>query len=82
MNIKIKVIVTGVTGMVGEGVLDECLLHHDVQEVLVIGRKPCGITHPKLSEIIHKDFYNLSPIADKLVGYNACFFVWVFLLLE
>lgn len=74
MSIKIKAIITGVTGMVGEGVLHECLLHEDVQEVLVIGRKPCGTTHPKLKEIIHSDFYNLGPISDKLVGYNACFF--------
>lgn len=74
----IKVILTGATGMVGEGVLHECLLSEQVQEVLVIGRKSCGITHAKLSEIIHKDFYNLSPVADKLVGYNACFFVLVF----
>jgi len=60
--------------MVGEGVLMESLLHPDVEKVLVINRKPCGITHPKLTEIIHKDFFNISPIADRLKGYNACFF--------
>lgn len=74
MSTKIKSIITGVTGMVGEGVLHECLLHEDVQEVLVIGRKSCGITHPKLKEIVHRDFFDISPIADQLVGYNACFF--------
>lgn len=74
MSTKIKAIVTGASGMVGEGVLHECLLSDEVQEVLVIGRKTCGIIHPKLNEIIHKDFYNISPITDKLVGYNACFF--------
>jgi uncharacterized protein YbjT (DUF2867 family) len=74
MSAKIKAIITGVTGMVGEGVLHECLLHEDVQEVLVLGRKPCGIKHAKLKEIVHPDFFNIAPIADQLVGYNACFF--------
>jgi len=71
---KINVIITGVTGMVGEGVLMECIAHPDVEKILVINRKPCGITHPKLSEIIHGDFLDLSPVRDKLKGYNACFF--------
>ena len=71
---KIKVIVTGATGMVGEGVLSESLLHPDVEKVLVINRKPCGVVHPKLTEILHSDFLDLSPVADKLFGYNACFF--------
>ncbi len=70
----IKVIITGATGMVGEGVLHECLLHPDVEEVLVINRKPCETKHPKLKEIIHKDFYDISLITDQLKGYNACFF--------
>jgi uncharacterized protein YbjT (DUF2867 family) len=71
---KIKVIITGVTGMVGEGVLKEALGHTDVEKVLVINRRPCGISDPKLTEIIHKDFFDLNPIADQLKGYNACFF--------
>ena len=71
---QIKAIVTGSTGMVGEGVLIECLRHPDVTEVLVINRRPCGVSHPKLKEIIHADFLNINPIADQLKGYNACFF--------
>lgn len=71
---KIKVIITGATGMVGEGVLLECLDHPDVEQVLVINRKPDGVSHPKLREIIHKDFFNLTPIESQLAGYNACFF--------
>ena len=71
---KIKAIITGATGMVGEGVLLECLAHPDVEQVLVINRKPGGISHPKLREIIHTDFFNLSPIEQQLNGYNACFF--------
>lgn len=71
---KIKAIVTGTTGMVGEGVLAECLSHPDVEKVLVINRRSCGIKHPRLSEILHSDFFNLEPVADQLTGYNACFF--------
>ncbi len=73
-RMKIKAIITGATGMVGEGVLLECLAHSDVEEVLVINRKPGGVTHPKLREIIHADFFNLAPIEAQLSGYNACFF--------
>jgi uncharacterized protein YbjT (DUF2867 family) len=71
---KIKAIITGATGMVGEGVLHECLLHPDVESVLVINRKPCGVKHEKLKEIIHKDFLELSSIENQLKGYNACYF--------
>jgi hypothetical protein len=71
---KFKAIVTGATGMVGEGVLLECLNHPAVEQVLVINRKPGGISHAKLREIIHADFLNLAPIEPQLMGYDACFF--------
>jgi uncharacterized protein YbjT (DUF2867 family) len=71
---KIRAILTGATGMVGEGVLHECLLHPDVAEVLVLNRRPCGVTHPKLREIVHPDFFDLSTIRNQLKGYDACFF--------
>jgi putative NADH-flavin reductase len=71
---KIKTIITGATGMVGEGVLHECLLHPEVESVLVINRNPCGVKHEKLKEIIQKDFFNLSPIENQLEAYNACYF--------
>jgi putative NADH-flavin reductase len=71
---KINAIITGATGMVGEGVLYECLLHPDVESVLVVNRKPCGVKHEKLKEIIHKDFFDLSAIEEQLNGYNACYF--------
>ena len=74
MNPKVTAIITGATGMVGEGVLHECLLNPDVESILVIGRKPCGVSDPKLKEIIHPDFLDLSPIESQLTGYNACFF--------
>ena len=70
----IKAIITGATGMVGEGVLLECLDHPDVAQVLVINRKPAGVSHPKLREIIHADFFNLAPIEPQLAGFDACFF--------
>ncbi|WP_212004438.1 NAD-dependent epimerase/dehydratase family protein [Chitinophaga sp. HK235] len=71
---QLKVIVTGASGMVGEGVMHECLQHPQVEEVLVINRRPSGIVHPKLKEIVHQDFFNLSPIADQLRDYDACYF--------
>ncbi|GAA3966474.1 epimerase [Pedobacter ginsengiterrae] len=69
-----NVIITGTTGMVGEGVLIRCLNSTEIDSVLVINRKPCGYTHPKLKEIIHLDFFNFAPIEAELSGYNACFF--------
>ena len=60
--------------MVGEGVLHECLQHPDVDRVLIINRKPSGMTHPKLKEIVHSNFHDLSVIEDELKPYNACFF--------
>jgi uncharacterized protein YbjT (DUF2867 family) len=72
--IKIKVIITGATGMVGEGVLHECLDHPDVESVLIINRRHYDLEHPKLKEIIHENFYDLKKIEDQLTGYNTCFF--------
>ena len=71
---KIRVIITGSTGMVGNGVLLECLNSGDVEAVLIINRRPIGIDHPKLKEIIHDDFYDLSSIKNEFINYNACYF--------
>lgn len=68
-----KVIVTGATGMVGLGVLYECLEHQEISEVLSISRKPTGLTHPKLKELLHENFEDFSPVEDQLKGYDACF---------
>lgn len=70
----IKAIVTGATGMVGEGVMMECLRDPRVEQVLLINRKPSGFSHPKLREIIHGDFFNLTAIESQLAGFDACFF--------
>jgi hypothetical protein len=70
----VRAIITGTTGMVGEGVLLECLSNPEVEQVLILNRRPGGFTHPKLKEIIVSDFYNMNPIKEQLKGYNACYF--------
>lgn len=71
---KIRAVITGATGMVGEGVLHECLLHPDVESVLSISRRPCGKRHDKLNELLHRDFSDFSGLEKELTGYNAGFF--------
>jgi uncharacterized protein YbjT (DUF2867 family) len=70
----LKAIITGATGMVGKAVLLECLDSPEVESVLAINRRPLGLSHPKLKEILHGDFFDLAPIEGGLAGYNACFF--------
>lgn len=69
-----KVILTGATGMVGQGVLRECLRDPGVERVLLLGRSPSGVSHDKVEEIVQPDLYDLAPIADRLAGWDACFF--------
>jgi uncharacterized protein YbjT (DUF2867 family) len=69
-----KAILFGATGMVGQGVLRECLLDAGVESVLAVTRSPTGQRHAKLREILHKDFLNFSSIESQLAGYDACFF--------
>lgn len=71
---KIKVIITGATGMVGEGVLLECLEHPAVEQVLMVNRKHYDAEHPKLKELIVPDFFDLTKVTGELGGYDACFF--------
>ncbi len=71
---KIKVIITGATGMVGEGVLLHCLANADVAEVLIVNRKHYDKQHPKLKELLVPDFMDLTKVTDQLTGYDACFF--------
>lgn len=71
---KIRVAITGATGMVGEGVLSECLANPSVEKVMIINRRPAGITHGMLTEVIVPDFFQLSSAAQQLAGYDACFF--------
>ena len=69
-----KVIIFGATGMLGQGVLRESLLADDVEQVLVVVRTPTGVRHPKLREVRHADFADLTSIEDELAGYDACFY--------
>ena len=69
-----KVILFGATGMVGQGVLRECLIDAGVESVLVVGRSPTGRQHAKLREILHDNFMDFSKIESELAGYDACFF--------
>jgi uncharacterized protein YbjT (DUF2867 family) len=69
-----KALVFGATGMVGSGVLRECLLDAGVEQVSTVGRNKTGQSHEKLHEIVHKDLLDLSPIEEELRGYDACFY--------
>jgi uncharacterized protein YbjT (DUF2867 family) len=69
-----KVLLFGATGMVGQGVLRECLLDSGVQLVQAVGRTPAGVQHPKFRELLHKDLWNYSSIEAELTGFDACFF--------
>ena len=60
--------------MIGEGVLYECIHSDIVEKILVITRKPTGYSNPKLSEIVHSDFLDISSLQKQVSGYNACFF--------
>jgi uncharacterized protein YbjT (DUF2867 family) len=71
---KIKIILTGATGMVGEGVLLECLAHPDVEQVLMVNRRPNPLHHPKLKECIVPDFFSLDAVAGQLTGYDGCLY--------
>jgi uncharacterized protein YbjT (DUF2867 family) len=69
-----KVILFGATGMVGQGVLRECLLDAGVESVLAVGRSPTGQRHAKLRELMHDNFLDFSAVESQLAGYDACFF--------
>jgi uncharacterized protein YbjT (DUF2867 family) len=70
----VKVIIFGATGMVGQGVLRECLVDPGVESVLSVARRPSGKQDAKLREILHADFFDYSAIESELTGYDACFF--------
>lgn len=71
---KIKAIIFGATGMVGEGVLHEALHDERVESILSVSRRPCGVKHEKLHELVHRDFFDYTAIERQMQGYNACFF--------
>lgn len=69
-----RAVVFGATGMIGSGVLLECLEDPGVESVLAVGRRSSGRSHPKLSELIHADLFDLETVVDRLAGYDACFY--------
>jgi uncharacterized protein YbjT (DUF2867 family) len=69
-----NVVIFGATGMVGQGVLRECLIDPTVTRVLTVGRSATGTSHPRLKQVVHADFFNLDPIAAELTDLDGCFF--------
>jgi uncharacterized protein YbjT (DUF2867 family) len=69
-----NILIFGATGMVGQGVLRECLLASDVERVVTVGRNATGQQHPKLQELVAKDMYDYSAVESQLQGFDACFF--------
>lgn len=70
----LRVVLFGATGMVGSAVLAQCLVDPSVEAVLSVGRRACGVAHPKLRELLHPDFFDYSAAQEGLRGYNACLF--------
>ena len=68
------VLILGATGMVGQGVMRECLLDAGVARVVTLGRHATGNAHPKVREVVHADLFHLQPIEDQLTGLDACFY--------
>lgn len=69
-----NILIFGATGMVGQGVLRECLLAPDVERVVAVGRSATGQQHPKLQDLVHKDMFDYRAIESQLTGFDACFF--------
>jgi len=69
-----RVILFGATGMIGQSVLTECLKSPIVEEILIVGRRSCGIKNDKIKEIIHHNFLDYSDIENELKAYDACFY--------
>jgi uncharacterized protein YbjT (DUF2867 family) len=69
-----RVIIYGATGMVGQGVLRECLVSRQIESVLIVGRSSSGVEHPKVREIVRPDLYDYSGLESELTGFDACFF--------
>ena len=73
-HVGLKIVIFGATGMIGQGVLRECLLSQAVDEVLTVGRTPVPRTDAKLRQVTHRDLTDLAPIEVDLTGADACFF--------
>lgn len=69
-----NVLIFGATGMVGQGVMRECLAAADVEKVLTVGRTPTGQQHPKLQELVHAEMWDYANVEAELSNFDACFF--------
>ena len=69
-----RVIIFGATGMVGQGVLRECLADPQVESILIVGRSSSGVENPNVREIVQPDLFDYSSLEDELTGFDACFF--------
>src|SRR6185295_14024700 len=69
-----KVVIFGATGMVGKGVLLECLDDARVERILLVSRHPTDISHPKIREIVHADFTEFGSLQATLTDLDACFY--------
>ena len=74
VGMAMNVLITGATGMVGQGVLRECLLADDVVSVVTLGRSATGTQHAKMREVIDPDLFDLAAVESQLAGLDACFF--------
>ncbi len=74
MNRQINVLIFGASGMVGQGVLRECLQDSEVARVMTLGRSASGLHNAKLEEVVHADLSNYSAIENRLTHFDACFF--------
>ncbi len=72
--IDMKILIFGATGMVGQGVLRECLLDPEIETVLTVGRSSTGVRNPKLRDIVQPDMFHYTGIESELIGLDACFF--------
>ncbi|KAN0022597.1 hypothetical protein ACTFIU_004795 [Dictyostelium citrinum] len=73
-NNKIRAIITGASGMIGEGVVQNAIESDEVEKILIVGRRESGFKNEKVKEIIHKDFLNLTEIQNEFIGYNSVYF--------
>jgi uncharacterized protein YbjT (DUF2867 family) len=69
-----RLVLFGATGMLGSGALIECLAHPDVEAVLSVGRRPCGVAHGKLEEVVHQDLFDYRTVRSRLEGHDACLY--------
>jgi uncharacterized protein YbjT (DUF2867 family) len=69
-----KVILFGGTGMVGQGVLRECVEDSGVEQILLVVRKTTGVASPKVVELVHEDFFDWNGVEERFAGFDVCFF--------